>query len=173
MYRKGNRLPRDFVPPAFRRLFDPLPSAAMFYGFLPAVLQFFTASLLWKERYPQQQDNSLAFELRHEHAVASGSLLVFSDVPKSRQLAGQDDRIQYSVKTKATQSHVTTQFLDSWTEIEVNGPDVTDRETLQALAMMTNNAYHPDPDKKGWYDLGPDWNSVSVKRVWGQRFAFC
>jgi putative lipase involved disintegration of autophagic bodies len=38
---------------------------------------------------------------------------------------------------------------------------VTDRETLHTLAMLTNNAYYGDSDKKGWYDLGPDWNSVS------------
>ena len=132
----------------------------MFYGLLPSALQFLITSLLWREEYPPSSTNSLTFELRHEHAATDGSLLVFSDVPKFRQLAGEDDRLQYSVKTKATQSHVFTQFLNSWDEVEVPGPNVTDRETLHALAMMTNNAYYQDPEKKGWYDLGSDWNSV-------------
>jgi putative lipase involved disintegration of autophagic bodies len=132
----------------------------MLYGLLPSALQFFITSLIWREQRPPPPANSLTFELRHEHTT-NGSLLVFSDVPKFRQLAGEDDRLQYSVKTKATQSHVFTHFLNSWDEVEVPGPNVTDRETLHALAMMTNNAYYQDPEKKGWYDLGPDWNSVS------------
>lgn len=134
----------------------------MFYGLLPSALQFLITSLLWKEEYPPPPANSLTFELRHEHAVINGSLPVFSDVPKFRQLAGEDDRLQYSVKTKATQSHVFTRFLSSWDEVEVSGPNVTDRETLRLLAMMTNNAYYQDTEKKGWYDLGPDWNSVCL-----------
>ena len=139
----------------------------MLYGLLPSALQFLITSLLWKEERARPQGGSLTFELRHEHAVADGSLLVFSDVPKFRQLADEDDRLQYSVKTKATQSHVFTQFLDSWDEVELPGPNVTDRETLRTLAIMTNNAYYQDPEKKGWYDLGPDWNSVGFLRVCG------
>lgn len=137
----------------------------MLYDLLPSALQFLVTSLLWREERSHQPGNSLTFELRHEHAVTDGSLLVFSDVPKFRQLAGEDDRLQYSVKAKTTQSHVFTQFHNSWDEVEVPGPNVTDRETLHTLAMMTNNAYHPDLEEKGWYDLGPDWNSVSVPRV--------
>ncbi|KAF9653226.1 alpha/beta-hydrolase [Thelephora ganbajun] len=132
----------------------------MLYDLLPSALRFLITSLLWKEQYPRPPDSSLTFELRHEHAVTDGSLLVFSDIPKFRQLASEDDRLQYSVKTKATQSHVFTQFLDSWDEVEVLGPNVTDRETLHTLAMMTNNAYYQDPKKKGWYDLSPDWNTT-------------
>lgn len=139
--------------------------AAMLYGSLPSALQFLITSLLWREEYSRPSGDSLTFELRHEHAVTNGSLLVFSDVPTFRQLAGEDDRLQYSVRTKATQSHVFTQFLNSWDEVEVPGPSVTDRETLHTLAMMTNNAYYQDVEKKGWYDLGPDWNWVSVRRV--------
>lgn len=134
----------------------------MFHGLLPSALQFLITSLLWKEEYSQPRDNSLIFELRHEHAVTDDSLLVFSDVPKFRQLVGEDDRLQYSVRAKATQSHVFTQSLNSWDEVEVPGPNVTDRETLHTLAMMTNNAYQDGSGRKGWYELGPDWNSVSL-----------
>lgn len=134
----------------------------MFYGLLPSTLQFLITSLLWKEEYSRPRDNSLTFELRHEHAVANDSLLVFSDIPKLRQLMGEDDRLQYSVRTKATQSHLFSQSLNSWGEVEVPGPNATDRETLHTLAMMTNNAYYDSSGRKGWYDLGPDWNSVSL-----------
>ena len=47
-----------------------------------------------------------------------------------------------------------------WDEIEVEGPDVEDRETLLLLAKMTNNAYLM-PDEQGWYPLGDHWNVVS------------
>ena len=135
----------------------------MLYGLLPSALRFLITSLLWKqEPPPRTPPNSLTFELRHEHAVTNGSLLVFSDVPRFRQLAGEDDRFQYSVKTTATRSHVFTQFLNAWDEVEVPGPNVTDRETLHTLATMTSNAYYQDPEKKGWYDLGSDWNSVNL-----------
>ena len=139
----------------------------MLYGLLPSALRFLVTSLLWSEDYLRPPDNSLTFELRHEHAVTNGSLLIFSDVPKFRQLADEDDRLHYSVKTKATRSHVFTQFLNSWDEVEVPGPNVTDRETLHTLAMMTNNAYYEDPGTKSWYDLGPYWNSVGVRSLYG------
>jgi hypothetical protein len=28
------------------------------------------------------------------------------------------------------------------------------------LAKMTNNAYYIDRGRKGWYDLGSEWNTV-------------
>ena len=142
----------------------------MLYGLLPTALQLLVTSLLWKEEHPRPQENTLTFELRHEHVLANNSLPLFFDVPGLRQLASEDDRLQYSVKTKATQSHLFTQFLNSWDEVEVPGPNATDRETLHSLAMMTNNAYHADPDKKGWYDLGPDWNPVSTKCISRSHF---
>lgn len=46
-----------------------------------------------------------------------------------------------------------------WDETDVVGPNVHDRETLQMLGKMTNNAYS-QPGDKDWYDLGPEWNSV-------------
>ena len=47
-----------------------------------------------------------------------------------------------------------------WDKIEMDGPDVNDRETLLVLAKMTNNAYLL-PDEEGWYPLGDYWNDVS------------
>lgn len=65
-----------------------------------------------------------------------------------------------------------------WTTILSNGPaemesvyglvpDVKDRPTVLALAIMTNNAYTSidERESEDWYDLGPPWTVVgSVKR---------
>lgn len=37
-----------------------------------------------------------------------------------------------------------------WDEVEVEGPDIEDRHTLQQLAMMSGNAYAL-PGQKSWY----------------------
>lgn len=39
-----------------------------------------------------------------------------------------------------------------WSQEEVLGPDVTDRETLLCLAKMSYNAYSAGPDV-GWYNV--------------------
>lgn len=46
-----------------------------------------------------------------------------------------------------------------WKEIDILGPNVTDRKTLLTLAKMTGNAY-TTPNAKDWYDLGSYWNAV-------------
>lgn len=48
-----------------------------------------------------------------------------------------------------------------WDVEEVNGPDVTDKETLLTLAKMTFDAYI-DPSDSSWYDLGGQWNVVRI-----------
>jgi len=45
-----------------------------------------------------------------------------------------------------------------WNEDDVDGPAVDKRETVLALAKMTNNAYLK-PDEAGWYDLGGNWTA--------------
>lgn len=47
-----------------------------------------------------------------------------------------------------------------WEEIEVEAPDITDRETLRSLAMMSSNAY-VEPNTTEWYSLDK-WNAVGV-----------
>lgn len=46
-----------------------------------------------------------------------------------------------------------------WNEVEVSGPDIEDRHTLQQLAMMSADAYGL-PGQKNWYDLDEAWNQV-------------
>ncbi|KAF8602716.1 alpha/beta-hydrolase [Ceratobasidium sp. AG-I] len=45
-----------------------------------------------------------------------------------------------------------------WDEDDVEGPAVDKRETILALAKMTNNAYL-SPGETGWYDLGGNWTA--------------
>ncbi|KAJ9128154.1 hypothetical protein QFC24_000446 [Naganishia onofrii] len=46
-----------------------------------------------------------------------------------------------------------------WEETEVEAPDITDRETLRSLAMMSSNAYI-EPDTPEWYPLD-NWNATT------------
>jgi putative lipase involved disintegration of autophagic bodies len=48
-----------------------------------------------------------------------------------------------------------------WEESDVEGPATEKRETLLALAQMTNNAYY-HKGQVGWYDLGGNWTAVSA-----------
>lgn len=57
------------------------------------------------------------------------------------------------------------QFADWDRQVEIAGPDITDRETLLNLARAAWDAYHPMPGDKGWYDIhGVNW--VCVCRAW-------
>jgi lipase ATG15 len=48
---------------------------------------------------------------------------------------------------------------EGWEDVEVPAPDITDRQTLIAMAKMASNAYTtPDVDGE-WWPLG-DWNST-------------
>lgn len=47
-----------------------------------------------------------------------------------------------------------------WEDVEVEVPDVTDRETLRTLAKMASNAYIT-PESSEWWGLD-EWNSVSL-----------
>jgi lipase ATG15 len=49
---------------------------------------------------------------------------------------------------------------DGWEDVEVSAPDVTDRQTLIAMAKMASNAYTtPDVDGE-WWPLG-NWNQTT------------
>ena len=133
---------------------------------LPNALQFLLASFLWSKDTPSHRQSApLRFELRHQHAISNSSRIIFSDVRRgSSRFAAEE----YGVSAKPTIVHRPTsrdRFFSArwnsltsvpWDEVEVEGPDVHDRETLLTLAKMTNNAY-TEPENSDWYDLGPDW----------------
>jgi len=45
-----------------------------------------------------------------------------------------------------------------WEDIEVQGPDMTDRQTLITMAKMASNSYTLPSDSSEWYPVG-DWNA--------------
>lgn len=138
----------------------------MFPNLLPNTVQYLLTFFLWsKDRPSYKQLGPLRFELRHQHAISNSSRIIFSDVrPGSSSFRPEE----YGVGTRPTTVHRPTsrdRFFSArwnglisvpWDEIEVEGPDIHDRETLLTLAKMTNNAY-TEPENSDWYDLGPGW----------------
>jgi lipase ATG15 len=49
---------------------------------------------------------------------------------------------------------------DSWTIDELQGPNVTDKETVLSFARMASDAYFLDPDTGEWVDVGGGFNYV-------------
>ncbi|KAF9810174.1 hypothetical protein IEO21_07105 [Rhodonia placenta] len=139
----------------------------MLSGLLPSALQYLIASLVWSKEplsepfHPQ----SLAFELRHEHGLSYHDRVVFRDTVSSALT--QQDFILTSSRVQVHRPASVADFMSArfrqsstipWDETEVEGPDVTSRQTLQTLAKMTANAYQ-EPTDKEWYDLGAEWNN--------------
>lgn len=147
---------------------------------LPSALLSYVTQLLALLPFPRTHKSDdvpkrLSLQLRHLHGH-TGSRVVFADVPKSDVLAQTN---AYSLKTRRIKRHRPRSFESfakarwrsihkgesehlAWDEEEVDGPNVSDRETLLVLAKMTYNAYvQPiDPD---WYDLGEGWPDVCGK----------
>ena len=48
-----------------------------------------------------------------------------------------------------------------WEDVEVQGPDITDRQTLLTLAKMMSNAYVEVTDGGEWWPLGKQWNATT------------
>ena len=44
--------------------------------------------------------------------------------------------------------------ISAWTIDEISGPNVTDKDTVLTFAQMAANAYHPEPNKGDWRDIG-------------------
>ena len=117
----------------------------------------------------------LKFELRHYHAVSAEARVAFHDAPPSHSLAANPSHTLRSRLVKIHRPTSPSAFAEArrrsirfaqstlldWDEDEVPGPDVESRETLLELAKITNNAYL-EPGEPGWYDLGDNWNVVSI-----------
>jgi lipase ATG15 len=144
----------------------------LFAPLLPISLNLILTSYLAQHVSAQ----SLRFKLRHAHGlVPNSSQVVFSDYESisSSQFTG-DNSDDFEIPSKsmiisrarsqsdffAARSLGHAQYDLPWDDTEVIGPDVSKRETLLMLAKMTNNAYYIDRGRKGWYDLGSEWNTV-------------
>ncbi|KAL6308615.1 Alpha/Beta hydrolase protein [Sparassis latifolia] len=133
----------------------------MFSNLLPNALYYLLASFLLPQKPPP-----LRFELRHEHALSESSRVVFSDIKPSSfvQQAFEVTTRQMKTFRQVSQdafysARYRAHYSIPWDEIEVEGPNIQDRETLLMLAKMTNNAYAEEPGEREWYDLGSDWNN--------------
>ena len=156
------------------------PVTAMFLA-LPTALRLLIAPLLSVLKYQDtysaaQVPQQLAFSLRHQHAVANDSRILFADAPPSFLTT------EYILSTKYIRTHRPRSseafnkarmnaFLNSqtdadlWTMSDTSAPNVDNRETLLELAKMTSNAYY-EHEGKGWYDLGSYWgNKVRLDTV--------
>ncbi|KAH8824908.1 Alpha/Beta hydrolase protein [Flagelloscypha sp. PMI_526] len=151
------------------------------FSTIPAALHFLVTSLLWQSPFlSNTPPSALDFELRHSHGVvANSSRVIFSNVDRSFAVASGSHRSyrlsQTTVQThkpKSFELHVearlrslyhskTTTTSALWNSVLVPAPDVTDLDTVITLAEMTSNSY-TTPDKKDWYDIGPEWDNNST-----------
>jgi lipase ATG15 len=125
---------------------------------------------------------TLSFTPRHAHAQSldRAAPLLFADTPASVQAAAQDDMIirtrrsiirrpvsrppeilswAKSAHARAAGGNASingwaspTDWEGGWEDVEVDTPDVTDRQTLLTLAKMAANAYSQHDDY-GWYPI--------------------
>ncbi|KAF9445762.1 alpha/beta-hydrolase [Macrolepiota fuliginosa MF-IS2] len=143
----------------------------MYLG-LPSTLYALLTTLLWP---PQPQNSPITFHLRHIHATTQSNQVLFTDVqsPQAIHALGHDS---YNLRIPSTKQltipHTSATSFQSarrrsrvygesialdWSEDQVEGPDVGDKEVLMTLAKMTANAYFEVGDKD-WYDLPGRWN---------------
>ncbi|EGN97866.1 hypothetical protein SERLA73DRAFT_182624 [Serpula lacrymans var. lacrymans S7.3] len=137
------------------------------FDILPLTLRFLIGSFLWIKEPSVATSPPLTFQLRHEHALSNSSLIIFSDIAPS--FAPE----VYGVNTASVRAHKpvsaaafhsarfrSMRYAQSepflWEDIEVQGPNVEDRQVLLTLAKMTSNAYVESTDKE-WY-AQDGWN---------------
>ncbi|KAF8638810.1 hypothetical protein AX17_001868 [Amanita inopinata Kibby_2008] len=150
----------------------------MFSAILPNALRLLLATLIYKPLYssdePQEFSSNIQFQLKHEHAVASGSHIVLADVSspadalhayslfavstRAIRVHRPSSSIGFSAAMHRSRQHAQSELLD-WRDEELPGPNVESRETLLTLAKMTYDAYL-EPGDREWYTLGPGWNST-------------
>lgn len=139
---------------------------------LPTAVQLWVSYFIWPFNREVPQTPPLTFSLRHEHALAEDSRVVFSDVPPSLapttyavstrrlDLLRPSSPSAFSNARTRSMRHAQTQLI-KWDDVDTLGPEVESRETLLQLAKMTFNAYAAGPGKPSeWYELG-EWNMVS------------
>ncbi|CAE6456607.1 unnamed protein product [Rhizoctonia solani] len=102
-----------------------------------------TGQILWADA-----DVSFASGSGNVHTVDTRSLTI-------QKPGSLDDWNEWSNMP----STLRTSQTPDWKSHKTVGPATDKRETLLALAKMTNNAYYKDSWTVGWYDLGGNWTS--------------
>ncbi|CED84793.1 alpha beta-hydrolase [Phaffia rhodozyma] len=128
------------------------------------------------------QSPHVSFKLRahHSHHPTDPSALLLSTTLSPSSFASTSSRDPLIVRTRkvkvykpksqetyqAARFKTRTSRIDQdleWEGVEVEGPDVTDRETLSSLAKMTSNAYVLPSDSE-WFPI--DGYNTSVPVGW-------
>ncbi|CAE6405338.1 unnamed protein product [Rhizoctonia solani] len=111
---------------------------------------------------------ALDFTLRHiHHAHPDTGHILWADADVYVSSSGNVDTFTVDTRPLITQTPSLNQWNQwrygsqtwDWKSHETVGPATDKRETLLALAKMTNNAYFKDSMMVGWYDLGQNWTS--------------
>lgn len=114
-----------------------------------------TASLLSEETIDGSSTHIHSLETRRTTVHRPLSQVAFH----AARTQSRKSRKQQTVLSRIAASQEWGQSL-GWDEDDVEGPATNKRETVLALAKMTNNAYL-SPGETGWYDLGGNWTAVS------------
>lgn len=147
----------------------------MYLG-LSSTLYALLTTFLWPQQ-PHITNKSLTFHLRHLHATTPSNQVLFADVQSPQSIHAQGHEA-YNLRIPSTRqlkiprtsanafhsarrrSRVYGESIAlDWSEDQVEGPDVGDKEVLLTLAKMTANAYVEAGDKE-WYNLPGRWNQV-------------
>lgn len=97
----------------------------------------------------------------HSHSLETRRTTIHRPISQAafhaERSRSRKSRKQQSVLSRIGFSQEWGQSL-GWDEDDVAGPAIDKRETVLALAKMTNNAYL-SPEEAGWYDLGGNWTA--------------
>ncbi|KAF9228979.1 alpha/beta-hydrolase [Gyrodon lividus] len=143
----------------------------MMLDIFPVTFRLLLTSLLWLEDTPQPRHQAtprMLFQLRHQHAVTNSSRVIFSDVHPYTYAVDTSHLVTYKPSSHSAFRSARLRSIrhgqndgDLWQGVETLGPDVTDRETLLALAKIGSNAYFAGPEA-AWYDVDGFNTSIPV-----------
>ncbi|KAF9539708.1 alpha/beta-hydrolase [Agrocybe pediades] len=142
---------------------------------LPSTLYGLLHTLLWTSPPTTPGAGShLTFHLRHQHAVANDSRVIFSDivpetfsfseeslftVPTQGRRIPRPESLQHFHSARLNRDLGATANV-KWQDWDIVAPDITKRSTLLMMGKMAFNTYAADNKTAGeWYDLSGEWKS--------------
>ncbi|TDL27412.1 alpha/beta-hydrolase [Rickenella mellea] len=142
----------------------------MLAAWMAVFTSFWTSIIIVSAKEPSPSWRSLSFKLKNDHAA-----YYHNNAPSVEF----HDRLGYHHATPVILTRPTTIYRPrfrgdprvrpwnplrndyedgGWDELEVLGPDIEDRHTLQELARMSGDAYAL-PGQKNWYEIDDAWNT--------------
>ena len=145
----------------------------MFLG-LPTALHSLISLILWNSTpSPSTITPSLTFHLRHHHATANDSRILFSDIDSTASFAQEETLFSIPTTTgkvykpRSIEAFHTarrnprqgfTPALD-WDDWDIASPDLSKKDTVLSLAKMSLNAYAADNATGDWYDISDTYKN--------------